>query len=321
MQTFEWASACAHAFTNGELRLLTSGQNGTIGFAPLFFPSGEKFWTLLGTELYEVTDFTYADPGAAEMLSAAVLDWKFPVFLRSVNVDSPVLLAFRKLCRGRRVMVTRPMPGSPWMELDESWREPESHLNSGRRSDLRRARRNAERLGPVRIDFSRPRPEDLNDLLAVIYRLENANWKGRTGSSLQANPEIGEFYRHYARTGCKQGFLHLGFMWIGDEPVAAQLAVEHDNRFWLLKMGFDDQYQKCSPGTLLMAESLRYAANLGYQTYEILGVSAPWNQLWTRQCHERVSVRIYAHGFSGLSTFAGDWFSYVSRTMRRHLWD
>jgi len=319
MQSFEWISACARAFRNGELKVLTTGGNLITGFAPLFRPAGHKTWTLLGTELYEVTEFTYSDPTAAEMLATAVLDCRFPVFLRSIAVDSPLLQAFRRSCsERRRVMVTRAMPGAPWLGLDESWKEPESHLNSGRRSDLRRARRNAEKLGQLRITFACPRLHELSDLLPLIYRLENANWKGRMGSSLQSDPEIGEFYRNYARAACDSGVLHLGVMWVGDEPVAMQLAVEHNNRFWLLKMGFDEQYQRCSPGTLLMVESLRYAANLGCHVYEFLGVSEPWNQLWTNLCHERVSVRIYGAGFRGLATLAGDWLTFVSRKVRQH---
>jgi hypothetical protein len=40
--------------------------------------------------------------------------------------------------------MTRPRQSCPYIALDDSWVEPESHLNAGRRSDLRRARRKAE---------------------------------------------------------------------------------------------------------------------------------------------------------------------------------
>jgi CelD/BcsL family acetyltransferase involved in cellulose biosynthesis len=308
-----WAQAAARAFTNGQVRLATAGGASITAVAPLFQTAGSKTLTVLGTELFEITDFSYADASAAEAVAKEILKLGAPVFLRSVNADSLLLEALRKVCRRRRIMITRPRPGSPWLPLDDSWKDPESHLNSGRRSDLRRARRRAEKLGAVRTEFLRPQLDELPRLLEIAFRVESANWKGRISSSLETNPEVGCFYRHYAQAACQRGMLHLGYLWIGDVPVAMQLAVEYNNGFWLLKMGFDEKFRSCSPGTLLMVESLRYAAEHAWQEYAILGVSEPWNQMWTPLIRDHVSIRIYAGGLGGLYSAIGDGLAYLMR--------
>lgn len=313
MQTCAWARAAARAFKNGQLKLMVARGSGVVAVAPLVQPVGSNIMTVLGAELFEITDFSYRDAQAAEVLASEVLKLGAPIFLRSVQADSPLVAAFRKACARRRIMITRPAPGSPWIPLDESWKKPEAHLNSGRRSDLRRARRRAENLGSVRIEFIRPRIEELPQLLDICFRVESANWKGRINSSLKTNHEVGNFYRYYAEDACLKGKLHLGYLWIEGEPAAMQLGVEHNNSFWLLKMGFDERFRNCSPGTLLMVESIRYAAEHAWQQYAILGVCEDWNQMWTQLTHDRVSVRIYAAGFQGLCSAVRDGTRYLVR--------
>ena len=62
-----------------------------------------------------------------------------------------------------------------------------------------------------------------------------------------------------------------------------QMAVEDGGGLWLLKIGYDRAYGRCSPGMLLMRETIRYAAEAGLGRYEFLGCSATWTRVWTRQ--------------------------------------
>jgi CelD/BcsL family acetyltransferase involved in cellulose biosynthesis len=65
-----------------------------------------------------------------------------------------------------------------------------------------------------------------------------------------------------------------------------QLAIETQGRYWLFKIGFDDAYAKCSPGTLLMLHTLGYAARAGLAAYEMMGEVEPWiADFWTQEAH------------------------------------
>jgi CelD/BcsL family acetyltransferase involved in cellulose biosynthesis len=209
------------------------------------------------------------------------------------------------------------MPGCPWIPLDESWLQPEQHLNAGRRSDLRRACRSAEQFGPITYDILRPTPTELPALLDEAFQVEAAGWKGQSRSALQYDAVRGPFYRRYAETACEQGILRLCFLRLGGQAVAMQLAVEHNKAFWLLKIGYDEAFARCSPGTLLLLETIRYAAAHGLHSYEFLGTPASWTRVWTLLERPCVSLWAYPARMRGVAALAVDATTAVRRKLGR----
>jgi CelD/BcsL family acetyltransferase involved in cellulose biosynthesis len=308
MQSHIWNLACAESFSDGDPVLITVQRQGrTVAFAPLFRPHGEKRLVFLGQGLFEPTLFSYADNASCHALARALLTLKDPIFLRDADSSSPMVEALQKACReDNRVCVTRPMPSHPWLQLDESWQRPEDHLNSGRRSDLRRARRNAEKIGPLSFQNIIPSTDELEEVLTEVFRVESANWKGEAGSGLAYDPVIQGFYRRFSQLACEQGILRILLMKCGDQTAAVQLGVEYKNRFWLLKMGYDQNFARYSPGELLIVESLRLVAERGLEAYEFTGTPESWTHKWTDKMHASVSIRIYAVGLRGLIGVAAE---------------
>jgi CelD/BcsL family acetyltransferase involved in cellulose biosynthesis len=308
MQSHIWNLSCAESFSDGSPVLVTVQRRGkTVALAPLFRPHGEKRLVFLGQDLFEPTLLPYADNESCHALAKALLALKDPIFLRDVDASSPMLEVLQKVCRyEKRICVTRSMPPHPWLQLDESWQRPEEHLNSGRRSDLRRARRNAEKIGPISFQNITPAADQLEEVLTEVFRVESANWKGEAGSGLAYDPVIQGFYRRFSQLACAQGILRILLMKCGDQTAAVQLGVDYKNRFWLLKMGYDQNFSRCSPGELLIVESLRLAAERGMEAYEFTGTPESWTQKWTSTVHASASVRIYAEGMRGLLGVAAE---------------
>lgn len=297
MQSYTWARACAEAFPNGRLRIVTAGESNPRAIAVLVASPESRALVPLGSELWEPTEFAYADASAADELSNAIVRLGEPVFIQDMLEDS-LFVEYLRRAAGRRLVV-QPVRGHPWLELDDSWLEPESHLNSGRRSDLRRAQRNAEKLGPVHCEITTPAPETLAPLLQDAFLAESAGWKGNQGSGLATDPLVGGFYRKFAHDACQLGVLRLGILRIGERTVAMQFAVEQNHCFWLFKMGFDESFARISPGTLLMVESLRSARQRGCIKYELMGTSEEWNKIWTQRLHNAVSLNLCASNIRG----------------------
>jgi CelD/BcsL family acetyltransferase involved in cellulose biosynthesis len=308
MQSHIWNLACAESFSGGSPVLVTVQRRGrTVALAPLFRPQGEKRLVFLGQGLFEPTLLSYADNDSCHALAKALLALKDPIFLRDVDASSLMLEALQQACREeKRIYVTRPMPSHPWLQLDESWQKPEEHLNSGRRSDLRRARRIAEKMGSLSFQSIAPTADKLEDVLTEVFRVESANWKGEVGSGLAHDPAIQGFYRRFSQLACAQGILRILLMKCGDQTAAVQLGVEYKKKFWLLKMGYDQNFSRCSPGELLFVESLRLAAERGLEAFEFMGTRESWTHKWTDAAHASVSVRIYAEGIRGLIGVAAE---------------
>ncbi len=312
MHHFAWLRAAASSFAaDGRMHIVVVGAPPKItAVAPLVRCwNDDRCLELLGVgELYEPMDFLYATPSALDVLTDALAGFRGCLALNRVPAQSGVIAALGRSYRRRGFVFCKAVRGCPWIPLDARWTQPEEQLNAGRRSDLRRARRTAEAIGPVTLDVVRPTPGELGPLLDEAFHVEARSWKGRAGTALASDSVRAPFYRRYAAAACRTGDLLVCFLRIGGRAAAIQVAVICGDRFWLLKIGFDDAFARCSPGTLLMRETVRYAASQGLQAYEFLGVDEPWTRLWTEHVRPCVSLRAYPatwHGLSGFVTDAG----------------
>lgn len=257
-------------------------------------------------ELHEPADFVADDPESLHRLLEVLLHEGRPILLERVLCQSPSIDAVNEIFQRRAIVIKRPQAPCPFIELNDTWLEPESHLNSGRRSDFRRARRKAEKLGEVSIQIIAPDVDGLNDLLDEAFEIEGKSWKGDAKTALIHDAKRARFFQEYARRAAEEGILRVCFLKIEGQSAAMQLAIEHKQGFWLLKVGYDDRFRSCSPGLLLMRETIRYAAEKELKSYEFLGVAEDWTAVWTKAEHQTVSLWIYPISWCGLSALAMD---------------
>jgi CelD/BcsL family acetyltransferase involved in cellulose biosynthesis len=319
MASFGWALAAATALVGEQSpRVVTAidGDGILRAIAPLARSGrwGAGRLEMLGVRrLNEPADFVFTDRASLDALIEGLLWLRRPLLLGRLPAKSPTIDAVRRACRGRAVVVVRPQASCPFIPLDESWLTPESHLSSRRRSDYRRALRRAERHGDVRAEVLIPDPEHLDGLLQIAFDIEARSWKGTAGTALACDPLRGGHLRQFADWASRAGTLRIALLWIGREPIAMQIATEEAGRWWLLKIGFDPAWSDCSPGTLLLAETLRHAVRQQLTSYEFLGTVENWTQVWTDHEHECVSVRVYPFGLRGAAALAADAFEIARR--------
>jgi CelD/BcsL family acetyltransferase involved in cellulose biosynthesis len=322
MASFGWSLAAANAFANEhspQVVMAVDGDGTLRAVAPLARSGswGAGRLEMLGVRrLNEPADFVYTDRPALDALVEGLLRLRRPLLLGRLPAESPTIDALRRACRGRAVVAVRPQASCPFIPLDETWLNPENHLSSRRRSDYRRALRRAERHGEFRAEVLTPKAEHLERLLQIALDVEARSWKGAAGTALACDPFRGGHLRQFALWASHAGTLRIALLWIGKEPIAMQIATEEAGRWWLLKIGFDPAWSDCSPGTLLLNETLRHAVQRQLTSYEFLGTVEPWTQVWTTHEHKCVSVRIYPLGLHGAAVLAADAFEIARRRMK-----
>ena len=309
IQHYIWAKACAEAFGSaGDLHVVAVGPaDQPVAIAPLVKPDGLARLQLLGvSELGEPMDFIYADSSALDQLAAKLADLPMPLWIERAPADSPVVAALKRAYRRSGLVRISDTEGYPWIPLDAKWTQPEQQFNAGRRSDFRRAERNANKLGDVQYEIHSPTAAELEPLLEHAFEVEAASWKGQRGSALTCDSVRARFYERYAAYACERGILRLCLLRIGGESAAMQLAIETGERFWLLKIGYDEKFARCSPGMLLMLHTVRYAAQRGLLSYEFLGAPEAWTKMWTQQVRPAISLRAYPFTVPAMTTLAAD---------------
>lgn len=327
MQQSAWTLACHETWLQRTpARVVTEATDGELcGVAPLYLD--RSVWpprlAMIGVnKLHEPTDFVYADTVALERLVEQIVQLRKPILLERLPADSPTLSVLSKAIAGRGVMVVRPRATYPSITLSPTWLAPEQQLSAKRRSDLRRAYKRAEEYGPLNFQMVAPEPTEVTPGLDAAFEIEARSWKGEAGTALACDPLRADFFRRYAQAACEQGILRFCWLRYGNKLAAMQIAVELANRFWLLKVGYDEAFARCSPGNMLLCESIRQAARSGLVSYEFLGVSEAWTRVWTEQERGSVAVAIYPYSIAGLGRLAVDgatraWEQLWSRACKR----
>jgi CelD/BcsL family acetyltransferase involved in cellulose biosynthesis len=265
-------------------------------------------WTLVGAhQVCEPDDALCRTPQGARFLAKAIVGDGRALDFDRVPAGSKLVPALREALRGKGWMSVRPATPTPTIALDERWKDPASRFNSGRRSDFRRAARRAGEFGEVSFEILSPGPEAFDALFDEAIGVEMRSWKREAGTAIVADRAKENCFRHYFRSACEQGSFRIAFMRIDGRAVAMQMALETLGRYWLFKIGFDEEFDRCSPGTLLMLHTIGWAAERELEAYELLGNLEPWiAQFWTREQHDCVWVRAYPFNLRGAAAFAAD---------------
>ena len=317
-----WLRACAQAFDpHDAFEVITAGDPEPS--AASFFRRRQSALTsrlfLCGSEdAGLLTDTFYEDKAGAEALARAVVKRGLPIRFGPFPAESLFVDALQSAAAGKAYVLVQPLPGLSFISLDETWREPEQRFNTGRKAELRRRRKKAQAHGDIAVEIINPDPRNVDALLDEVIAVEGSGWKGETGTSIASNKNALTFFRIYARLASEAGIFRLCFFRIDGKAAAVTIGVECDGAFWQYKVGYDEAFKNCSPGTLLLIATVRHAANAGLSRYEFLG-HAPWMKEWTTDEHPLVRFNYYPYNFAGAAAFVSDGLNVATRKMKSRL--
>jgi CelD/BcsL family acetyltransferase involved in cellulose biosynthesis len=315
------ASLSRTLLADAEMAVLVAPESGgSGGLLPLCRTRGYfARWRAVGPgELSEPADALCADPAAAAPLAEALARQPRPLRLDRIPADSPLIPALARAMRGRGGLSVRPGVPMPTITLDESWKCPEARFNAGRRSDFRRGARRAGEFGALSFEVLSPPPARFDAAFDEAIGVEVCGWKKAAGTAIAVDRGKEAFFRDFFRSASEQGSLRIAFLRIDGRAVAMQMGLEWLDRYWLFKIGYDETFRKCSPGTLLMLHTLGWAAQRGLKSYELLGNVEPWiADLWTREHRECVRLRTYPFNPRGAASLAADGLAWAAAQCRR----
>lgn len=309
-QSFSWMKSAATAYSfHHLLRVLTVRKNGKLtGIAPLVLKrSGQPFkpWRLdfIGAEeLKEPNRLIAKDPLSMNLLlDRIVSEQVYPLRLSRIPVQKAMAEHLKaKFKNAGWITCIMSMP-YPFLDLTGS------PIKKSLKQDLRRARRRAEKYGTLRLEIvNRVDNQELRKHLQTGFQIEASGWKGRNRTSILANQARRAFFEHYALEALNQDSLRLCFLMIGPRTVAVQYAVESMNSYWLLNIGYEEKYHECSPGNLLLEESIKIAEANNLVRYNFLGKEEPWTRRWTTTVQDCMILAAYRPNWYGVKAMMSD---------------
>jgi hypothetical protein len=145
----------------------------------------------------------------------------------------------------------------------------------------RLAKKAAQEIGPVNIASSETgniREDFYKDFLDI----ESSGWKGKAGSgtSLSSDPESSSFFRCLMVDSADRWCARVFTLNFGEHKVASMLAIKSNSIWYLLKIGYEEEYRAYGPGSILLQAFIKLVA-AEEDTNEINLTTAPvWAERW-----------------------------------------
>ncbi|WP_162820412.1 GNAT family N-acetyltransferase [Microvirga calopogonii] len=320
MAQFGWIISAARAYQDDRLCIIVLRKSGTIqAVAPFVLRRYGLAHRLecLDHKLSEPQRLIARNEHYLQLLLKVLRMARYPLLLRGSATTSEDVHEFKRLTRAGLWVEKTSGSQDSFVPFSDIGQDLEERMSTKRRCTLRRKRRAAEKHGTVRFTITRPRPDELPELLDEFCRVESSGWKGRAATGLQYDSKRSSFFRMYSTRMAHEGALRLGFMTIGNATAAVRLDVIWANKSWELEIGYDEHFAHCSPGLLLSHEALRHGQAEGLLGHHFLGEAEPWHDTWAANKVNRVTLRYYPTTMSGMSALFQDALSRVGRTIRR----
>jgi CelD/BcsL family acetyltransferase involved in cellulose biosynthesis len=202
---------------------------------------------------------------------------------------------------GRRV-ICRPVLRSPYVDLSGDFEAYEAQLETKYRREMKRRRRRLEELGTLELGFTDGRT-GLASQLSEGFAIEGSGWKEERGTAIASRPETEGFYGDVASWAADRGWLQLGFLRLDGRAIAFAYLLVADRVMHVVKVGFDPEYRKFAPGSLLTRAAIRRAFDQGLSRYDFLGQEDRYKLDWTSDVRERARLQAFGSTAAGVSSY------------------
>ncbi len=318
---YEWIKNCAGILSPGErLSIIIYEDGGEIkAIVPFVLKKSLLFKRLeiIGASVHkEPCGFLYNDEQSLKNILKEIVNTGISISVRGIKSCSLEAACLNSILEEKKLKFVINNAGIPYLPVIGTWEKFRSGISASRRSSLRRLRKIAGSYGNLKSEIISPGPDELNEMMEEVFSIEAANWKKRMGTAMQYNSRLGIFFKSYAKELASLGYLRLCFLRIDNQTVAVQMDIEYAQRLWLLKIGFNEKWAKCSPGIILMDDVIKYAFDKKLKSVEFLGSDESWLHIWTDSFHDLVTYNIYRHYISAFSVLLNEFLAAAAGKIR-----
>jgi CelD/BcsL family acetyltransferase involved in cellulose biosynthesis len=317
--SLDWVAAFAHHLRSGEqLRVLTLWADEQLTAVAPFVLAGGRLTGRLHLVILSTTGLRYADQTELERLVASIEGARYPVSFDLLPRDSRTVGVLASAF-ARSLQRIDDRLGGPSIPLDPSWEEPLSKLSRNRRKSLRRGERRAADLGAVSFEVHEPGDEtELRRWFDEYVRVEALGWKSASSLAFASDPRRQHLHWDYLSAPDVRPRVRIALLRIGASIAAIEISTVGADRWWAEKASFDPAFREVSPGNLLTARAIGYAAASGMSTYEFLGRCEDYKAARGDGFPLR-SIRVYPPTARGLLAIATDGINAAPRRMAHAL--
>ncbi len=261
----------------GVLPLIAARAVGALGFSLLYLKvpydalhtSAVDCLTLEGRE--EILEVF------VDYLSRIPRAWPL-IRIREVPENSPSMVHLSR-GTGRLQAVKKVSASENYIPVPADYAAYHAGLSSNFRRQLKRGGKKLEELPEIAFlcrEASRPQAENMRRFEEV----EDAGWKGESGSSVKATAGVSRLFALAAERFHEHGWMEWNFLESAGKTVGAHYAVRIKRTVFLLKIAYDEAHSACSPGNLLIEKTIQNAVSAGDVDEINCVADCAWHRNW-----------------------------------------
>ncbi|MCO5297754.1 MAG: GNAT family N-acetyltransferase [Fimbriimonadaceae bacterium] len=287
-QTWEWQSSWWSQYGRGKRAHIALFHEGShlVGLMPLVRTSGP--WTALRAMGGGPSDYLHplARPGYEEAVAEHLVE-----HVRSVpGID---LIDLHQV-RDDRVLA-RALPESTAMaqarclvlDLPSTYDAFLQTLSKSLRYDARRMDKPAFAAGGASIRTLEA--DEIAEGLDAFFETHRMRWRKRGLPGAFVGQRIQRFHRDWASLAAAKGWIWLSVLELEGRTVGTLYAMRLGETCYFYQAGFDPVHSAMSPGTVLVAHTVRRAIEHGVTRFDFLRGDEPYKRRWKPQhAHENL---------------------------------
>ncbi|HID55442.1 TPA: GNAT family N-acetyltransferase [Candidatus Poribacteria bacterium] len=215
------------------------------------------------------------------------------VVLNNLPLDSPnTKLLIEELKRSDFRFGYTPSRFSPYIPLKGDWSSYLASRSKSLRKEIKYKRRRAEREFRVearRITYT----EDVEVLMDKIVMVDAKSWRYKTGAAMVLNPDVRKSYYKLTKMANERGWLYIGLLEFDGRPVAFEYKLAYNGTVYGLRIGYDEEFRRYSPGLILRSFMLQKAFEDGMREFDMAGHNEDYKMRWTNHIREHIDLTIY----------------------------
>jgi CelD/BcsL family acetyltransferase involved in cellulose biosynthesis len=242
---------------------------------------------------------------AAPRVAHAILDHLLEdcdyVFFRRFHMNGDACKALVDAARekGLPTSVIQNETGDAVVALSRPWNAFVEAMPKKLMKDTAYQLRRLQKMGALDLRILTGGGEGFDEAFAACLDIEARGWKGEEGSPIKSRPDTLRFYTQLAKTGRAA----LSLLELDGKILAFEYWLRGGGHIELLKISFDPDYAKNSPGYVLRYLALQREIEQGQATTYHMGRPSPWKQRWATSIEPLCSLRVYARTLRGRAAY------------------
>jgi CelD/BcsL family acetyltransferase involved in cellulose biosynthesis len=309
-QTWEWQSTWFRHYRRTKRALLVTVREGNdlVGLMPLTRTAGP--WRTVRAMGSSASDYLHpaARSGYEEAVSAQVAARLRE--MRSVDlIDLHQIRETQPLAQHAPATTKIAQATCLLLDLPHTFDAYLAGLSKSLRYDVRRLERDP------RASVEPVSAENLDQGLQVFFEQHRRRWRsrGQLGAFFKKSER---FHQDWAELAIRRGWLWLSLLKLDGAPVGAIYAMRLGSTCYYYQAGFDPAAAAISPGTLLVAETIRRSIEEGIEHFDFLRGDEPYKRRWKPQ-HELKNYRLLHARNAHLGGMGATWNEAGSKVEER----